>query len=78
MVGTVTATGTKVHVGCVAGDRRVIPLGTKMFVASKGYTYGMGKAEDTGVLGKSVDLYMNSYRDCMNFGVRSTTVYILD
>jgi len=38
----------------------------------------MGKAEDTGVLGKSVDLYMNSYRDCMNFGVRSTTVYILD
>lgn len=78
VVGTVTATGTKVHIGCVAVDRRVIPLGTKMFVASKGYTYGMGKAEDTGVLGKSVDLYMNSYRDCMNFGVRSTTVYILD
>ncbi len=78
VVGTITATGTKVHIGCVAVDRRVIPLGTRMFVASKGYTYGMGKAEDTGVLGKSVDLYMNSYRECMNFGVRSTVVYILD
>lgn len=77
-VGTVTATGTKVHVGCVAVDKRVIPLGTKMFVASSGYTYGMAKAEDTGVLGKSVDLYMNSYRECMSFGVRNTTVYVLD
>lgn len=74
----VTATGTNVRVGCVAVDKRVIPLGTKMFVTAKNYTYGMATAEDTGVRGSKVDLYLPSYNECMSFGRRSGTVYILD
>lgn len=31
-VGTRTATGTTVHVGTVAVDKKVIPLGTEMFI----------------------------------------------
>ncbi len=79
-VGTITATGTRVKVGVVAVDRRVIPLGTKMFITSNDgvYTYGMGSAEDTGVFGKSVDLYMDTIRQCMQFGRRPSTVYFLD
>ncbi len=79
-VGTITATGTTVHVGAVAVDKSVIPLGTRMFITTaKGdITYGMGHAEDTGVRGKVVDLYMNSYNECIQFGRRSSIVYFLD
>lgn len=79
-VGTITYTGTKVHVGVVAVDKSVIPLGTTMFITTTdgSYTYGMGHAEDTGVRGKSVDLYMNSIKECNQFGRRSSIVYFLD
>ena len=80
LVGTITATGTRVHVGVVAVDRRVIPLGTQMFITTLdgSYTYGMGSAEDTGVFGKSVDLYMDSVREMNQFGRRPSIVYFLD
>lgn len=78
--GTITATGTTVHTGVVAVDKSVIPLGTRMFIttASGDYTYGMGHAEDTGVRGKIVDLFMNTYSECMSFGVRPSVIYMLD
>lgn len=79
-VDTVTATGTTVHVGTVAVDRRVIPLGTKMFVVgSSGYTYGYAVAEDTGVRGAAVDVYLNTLEECIQFGrQKNSTVYFLD
>lgn len=79
-VGTITATGTTVEVGIVAVDKKVIPLGTKMFVTTLdgSYTYGMGRAEDTGVRGKVVDLYMNTIYECKQFGRRNSIVYFLD
>lgn len=79
-VGTTTYTGSSVAVGCAAVDKSVIPLGTRMFIASNdGYlTYGMACAEDIGVKGAKVDLYMESYDDCIRFGVRRSTVYFLE
>ena len=79
-VGTRTATGTTVHVGTVAVDKSVIALGTEMFiVGSSGYTYGNAVAEDTGVRGAAIDLYMNSYQECKQFGrQKNSTVYFLD
>ena len=79
-VDSVTATGTQVRVGVVAVDKRVIPLGSKLFIeAAKGsYIYGIAVAEDTGVRGNVIDLYMNSYEDCIRFGRRDLNVYILD
>lgn len=74
-----TATGTAVRVGTVAVDKNVIPLGTRMFiVTSDGIVYGMAVAEDTGVRGNKVDLYYDTYQQCINFGRRSCTVYILE
>ena len=80
VVNNITATGTQVRVGVVAVDKRVIPLGSKLFIeAAKGsYIYGIAVAEDTGVRGNVIDLYMNSYEDCVNFGRRDLNVYILD
>ena len=73
-----TATGTTVRVGTVAVDKSVIPLGTKMFIVTNdGIVYGTAVAEDTGVKGNKVDLYFDTYQQCINFGRRSCTVYIL-
>lgn len=78
-VGTRTASGTAVRVGTVAVDRKVIPLGTRMYiVASGGIVYGLAAAEDTGVRGNKVDLYYDTYEECIQFGRRSCTVYILE
>ncbi len=79
-VGTRTASGTTVHVGVVAVDKNVIPLGTKVYVVSNDgkYDYGFAVAEDTGVKGNSIDLYMDTNSECIQFGVRECTVYILD
>ena len=79
-VGTITYTGTTVHVGVVAVDKSVISLGSKMFITTTdgSYTYGMASAEDTGVYGHNVDLYMNNLDECNQFGRRSSVVYFLD
>lgn len=74
-----TATGTFVHVGVVAVDKSVIPLGTRMYIVTDdGIVYGLAVAEDTGVKGNKVDLYYDTYEQCINFGRRSCTVYILE
>ena len=79
-VDSVTATGTTVHVGVAAVDKRVIPLRTKMYVVgASGYDYGMAVAEDTGVRGATVDLYMNTREECLRFGrQKNSTVFLLD
>ena len=80
-VGTRTATGTTVHRGTVAVDQRYIPLGTRMFIVTEkgSYVYGMAKAEDTGMRGDNkLDLYMDTYAECINFGRRDCQVYILN
>jgi 3D (Asp-Asp-Asp) domain-containing protein len=76
---TTTATGTIVNVGTVAVDKNVIPLGTRMYIVTNdGIVYGTAVARDTGVRGNIVDLYYNTYSECVQFGRRSCTVYILE
>lgn len=78
-VGTRTASGTAVHVGSVAVDKSVIPLGTRMYIVAGGnVVYGLAVAEDTGVKGNKIDLYYDTYEECIQFGRRSCTVYILE
>ena len=78
-VGTITASGTTVHVGVVAVDPKVIPLGTRLYIiANGGVIYGKAVAEDTGVRGNCVDLYMGTYRQCIDFGRRGCIAYILE
>ena len=72
----ITATGIKATYGVVAVDPRVIPLGTKVYIPG----YGVALAADTGgaIKGYKIDLCMESYAECMQFGRRNVTVYILD
>jgi len=78
----ITASGTKVQPGTVAVDTRVIPLGTKLYIASTDGSpdYGFATALDTGgaIKGNRIDLFMADIADCYNFGIRPVKVYILE
>lgn len=77
----VTATGTIVHVGTVAVDPRMIPYGTRMFIISDDgkFVYGVATAEDCGgaIKQNRIDLYYPTTEECLAFGRRNCTVYIL-
>lgn len=77
----VTATGTIVRVGTVAVDPRMIPYGTRMFILSDDgkIVYGVATAEDCGgaIKQNRIDLYYPTTEECLAFGRRNCTVYIL-
>ncbi|NLK64292.1 MAG: hypothetical protein GX289_04280 [Tissierellia bacterium] len=78
----ITASGTKAQPGTVAVDPDVIPLGTKLYIASTDGSpdYGFATALDTGsaIKGYKIDLFMENNQDALNFGIRQVKVYILD
>ncbi len=80
--GALTSTGVPAYVGGVAVNPNVIPYGSKLYIVADGYTYGYATAVDTGgalMSGSAlVDLYMSSYDECVNFGRRNVTVYVLN
>lgn len=81
--GSLTATGAKACVGGVAVNPNIIPYGSKLYIKSTdgSYVYGYATAIDTGgalMDGSAiVDLFMDSYADCANFGRRDVTIYVL-
>ena len=81
---TKTAMGLTPGFGIVAVDPKVIPLGTRLYIESpdggQSWTYGYCIAGDTGgaIKGNRVDLCYNTQAECIRFGRRSATVYVLD
>ena len=77
-----TSTGTTARYGAIAVDPTVIPYGTKMYIVSNDgrYIYGIAVAEDCGgsIKGKKIDLFFDTYDECITFGRRDCTVYILN
>lgn len=73
--GSLTKSGTLSRVGAIAVDPSVIPLGTELYVEGYGYCV----AEDTGGLikGNRIDIYLDSESECVEWGVRDVSVYIL-
>ncbi len=82
--GTVTASGLPAQVGVVAVNPDIIPLGTKLYIASPdgSVVYGYAIAGDTGGAMYSgealVDLFYDTYDECIQFGRRTMNVYILE
>ncbi|MBR4030800.1 MAG: 3D domain-containing protein, partial [Clostridia bacterium] len=78
----ITASGMRAQVGVVAVDRRVIPLGTKLYIEAVdgSWVYGNAIAGDTGgaIKGNRVDLFFDTTAECLQFGRRAARVYILD
>ncbi len=76
-----TATGTVAREGAVAVDPEVIPYGTRMFIVTEDgqFIYGIATAEDCGglIVGNRVDLYYDTEEECVAFGARWCTIYVL-
>ncbi|HZK22242.1 MAG TPA: G5 domain-containing protein [Oscillospiraceae bacterium] len=81
--GGTTSTGKKAQTGYIAVDPRVIPYGTEMYIVSADgkQVYGYCIAADTGGFiyntDWTVDLYMNSNSQCINWGRRDIIIYFL-
>ncbi|MBP1561972.1 MAG: G5 domain-containing protein [Oscillospiraceae bacterium] len=81
--GALTASGREARVGHVAVDPDLIPYGTELYIASNDGSkdYGYAIAADTGGAMLSgrvlVDLYMDTYDECCQWGLRDVTIYIL-
>lgn len=74
--GNKTSTGTKPTANrTIAVDPRVIPYGSKVYIEG----YGTYIAEDCGggIKGNMIDIYMNTYNECIQFGRRKAKVYIV-
>ncbi len=78
----ITKSGAVARYGIIAVDPTVIPLGTRMYIASEDgtWTYGYAIAGDTGgfIKGNRIDLFYNTIKECLNFGRRDVRVYILE
>ncbi len=74
----ITKSGVPVADGIVAGDPRVLPLGSWIKVDGPLYS-GIYQVMDTGrlVKGKKIDIYLPTYAKAINFGVRKIRVTVL-
>lgn len=82
--GALTASGRKAVVGTCAVNPKVIPYGTKLYIASAdgSFVYGYCIAADTGTSMLNgtidVDLFYETYDEsCLN-SLRTVNIYILD
>ena len=81
--GSYTATGTPVYKGGVAVNPNLIPYGTQLYIVSSdgSFVYGYATAVDTGgalMSGEAlVDVFYPTYDECVIWGRRDVTVYIL-
>lgn len=73
-----TATGGSVRRGIVAADRRVLPLGTKIYVDAGSYS-GTYTVTDTGgaVKGNILDIWVPSCSEANRFGRKSIGVSVI-
>jgi 3D (Asp-Asp-Asp) domain-containing protein len=74
----ITFTGTVPEVGrTIAVDPNVIPLGSKVYIPQFNRVF---IAEDTGgkIKGLRIDVYMEDYDTCMNWGFKDIDIYILN
>ena len=78
----INALGNIARVGTIAVDRTIIPLKSWVYVCGpKGpsqWEYGKALCEDVGgFTGNHVDLFMDTYDECIQFGRRKCLVYVL-
>lgn len=75
---TITSTGTRPIVGkTIAVDPKVIPYGTKVYIPEFNKVF---IAEDCGsaIKGNRIDIFMQDYKTCINWGFKQITIYIIE
>ncbi|RIE16389.1 3D domain-containing protein [Candidatus Cryosericum septentrionale] len=67
--------GLSLHYGTCAVDRRLIPMGTVLYV--QGYGYAVAADTGSSINGNRIDLFFNSFGDACHWGRQSVKVYVL-
>lgn len=75
--GTQTASGEKARWGTIATDPKVIPMFSNVYVPYFDKTF---RSNDTGgaIKGTKIDVFMNSSKECRQFGRRNIEIFVLD
>ena len=70
-----TSRGAATSMGVIAVDPSIIPYGSRIYIPG----FGWGTALDTGgaIRGNSIDIWMPTYGQCMQWGVRNVTVTVI-
>ena len=71
-----TSMGLRIGPGIVAVDPGVIPYGARLYI--EGYGYGIAADCGSAIKGTRIDLCFRSVNEAMHYGIRNTTLYILD
>ena len=67
--------GLWLHYGTCAVDRRLIPMGTVLYV--QGYGYAVAADTGSSIHGNCIDLFFDSFADACDWGRQSVKVYVL-
>ena len=75
----ITSSGVPAQVGVVAALPRTLPQGTRVYIVSPygSWEYGVATVGDRPA-NDIIDLFMETYDECIQFGVRDALVYVLD
>lgn len=75
--GAYAYNGERLRDGHIAADLRVLPIGTKVYIPSLNKIYTV---VDTGsaIKGNKIDIWMRSKSQCVQWGVKNITIYILE
>ena len=81
MNNTYTASGLKTvrdpnGYSTIAVDPRIIPMGTKLYV--EGYGYAIAADKGSAIKGKFIDVFFNTNKEALNWGVKYIKVQLLD
>lgn len=73
----ITSTGQKPVWGTIAVDPKIIPYGTKIYIPCFDKVF---IANNTGgaIKGNKIDIYMNSKKECYNWGRKTIDIQILE
>lgn len=74
--GRNTASGVPPSYGVMAVDTSVIPFGTRVYV--EGYGYATARDRGSDIKGNRIDLFFETEREALNWGVRTVKVYFFD
>lgn len=74
--GNNTASGVPPHYGVMAVDTSVVPFGTKVYV--EGYGYATAQDRGGAIRGNRIDLFFESEREALSWGMRTVKVYFFE
>lgn len=74
--GARASDGSTLRFGTCAVDPNTIKLGTKLYI--EGYGFAVANNKGNNLKGKQIDVYARNQQECMSWGVKNCTVYVLE